>query len=315
VGFPHEDGAFRDLLEAAAQPIGLPTSLVEKDYWVSHTLWSLQRAGFELWFKGGTSLSKGFGLIERFSEDLDLKLARDDLPSVESWTSESTGRIARREAFFRALVERLPVLTEAGNALDEVQLDSRWRSANIHVRYPGEFSGELLEPNRGFVLLEVGHVRVTPFVERDLTSFVHDFLAGQSLIDDYDDNRPRSVRCVHPLVTLLEKLEAISRRFEAGHDPAGYVRHYEDAARIVGGDLPELDQAPAELYELMHGTRDLRRDLQVQDLAFTPGDDSAWQALGKAHAEIGHMFWGPRVSLAAACQAIRSWIDQNLPSA
>lgn len=270
MAFPHEDAAFGDLLEAAAQPIGLPASLVEKDYWVSHTLWSIQQAGFELWFKGGTSLSKGFGLIERFSEDLDLKLARDDLPAVESWTSESKGRIAQREAFFRALVEQLPVLTHAGNTLDDVQLDPRWRSANIHVRYPGEFSGELLEPNRGFVLLEVGHARVTPFVERDLTSFVHDFLVAQSLFEDYDDNRPRRIRCVHPLVTLLEKLEAISRRFEAGHDPAGYVRHYEDAARIVASDLPDLDQTPAELCDRMHGTRDLRRDLRAEDPAFMP---------------------------------------------
>lgn len=127
MAFPHEDAAFRDLLEAAAQPIGLPTSLVEKDYWVSHTLWSIQQTGFELWFKGGTSLSKGFGLIERFSEDLDLKLARDDLPAVESWTSESKGRIAQREAFFRALVEQLPVLTDARSA---------WACEHAPVRRP-----------------------------------------------------------------------------------------------------------------------------------------------------------------------------------
>lgn len=312
MGLPHEDSAFRDLLEAAAQPIGLPTSLVEKDYWVSHTLWSLQQGGFEIWFKGGTSLSKGFGLIERFSEDLDLKVSREDLPAVESWTSESRGRIAQREAFFRTLVQKLPVLCEAGNALDAVQLDSRWRSANIHVRYPGEFSQELLEPNRAFVLLEIGHARVTPFVERDLTSFVHDFLSEQGLLDDYSDNQPRSVRCVHPLVTLLEKLEAISRRFEAGHDPAGYVRHYEDAARIVAADLPALGQTPAELSARMHQTRDLRRALRSEDRALNPGSGTAWRALQQAHAEIGHMFWGPRITLSDACSAIRGWLDLNL---
>lgn len=309
---PHEDSAFRDLLEAAAQPIGLPTSLVEKDYWVSHTLWSLQQAGFELWFKGGTSLSKGFGLIERFSEDLDLKVSRADLPIVESWTSESRGRIAQREAFFRALVQQLPILCEAGNVLDAVQFDPRWRSANIHVRYPGEFSKELLEPNRPFVLLEVGHARVTPFVERDLTSFVHDFLAGEGLLNEYDDNQPRKVRCVHPLVTLLEKLEAISRRFEAGHDPAGYVRHYEDAARIVASDLPDLDETPAQLSARMHQTRDLRRTLGSGDSALNPAKGPGWQSLEKAHAEIGHMFWGPRITLDEACSAIRTWLDVNL---
>jgi predicted nucleotidyltransferase component of viral defense system len=36
-------------------------------------LWALHTQGLEVWFKGGTSLSKGVGLIERFSEDIDLK--------------------------------------------------------------------------------------------------------------------------------------------------------------------------------------------------------------------------------------------------
>jgi len=41
--------------------------MVEKDYWVTHTLWAIHEQGFEVWFKGGTSLWKGFGLIDRFS--------------------------------------------------------------------------------------------------------------------------------------------------------------------------------------------------------------------------------------------------------
>ena len=70
--FIHEDRDFDDLLTIVADQRGLTTGLVEKDYWVTHALWALQYQGFDIWFKGGTSLSKGFGLIERFSEDLDL---------------------------------------------------------------------------------------------------------------------------------------------------------------------------------------------------------------------------------------------------
>jgi len=50
-------------------------ALVEKDYWVTHTLWAIAEQGFEVWFKGGTSLSKGYDLIERFSEDIDVQVA------------------------------------------------------------------------------------------------------------------------------------------------------------------------------------------------------------------------------------------------
>ncbi|MBI5490300.1 MAG: hypothetical protein HY905_23390 [Deltaproteobacteria bacterium] len=75
---------------------------------------------------------------------------------------------------------------------------------------------------------------MTPFVERDLDSFVHRWLVGAGQASDFTDNQPRNVRLVHPFVTLFEKLDAISRRL-AGNapEPASFVRHYEDAARII----------------------------------------------------------------------------------
>ncbi len=72
-----EDDAqeFADLIEIVGAERGLRRSIVEKDNWVTHALWALSVAGFDVWFKGGTSRAKGFGPIERFSEDLDLKVA------------------------------------------------------------------------------------------------------------------------------------------------------------------------------------------------------------------------------------------------
>jgi predicted nucleotidyltransferase component of viral defense system len=67
--FVHADRDFADLLRRAASDRRLSVGLIEKDYWVTHALWALRHQGFDIWFKGGTSLSKGFGLIERFSED------------------------------------------------------------------------------------------------------------------------------------------------------------------------------------------------------------------------------------------------------
>ena len=68
----------RNILSAINKKTKLPTDAVEKDWWVVQTL----RLIFEmdcadsLVFKGGTSLSKAWGLIERFSEDIDLALDR-----------------------------------------------------------------------------------------------------------------------------------------------------------------------------------------------------------------------------------------------
>ena len=66
----------RMLLSQAAEKIGLSAKSVEKDLWVTqvlHALFSLDISD-RLIFKGGTSLSKAWGLIDRFSEDIDLAI-------------------------------------------------------------------------------------------------------------------------------------------------------------------------------------------------------------------------------------------------
>ena len=68
-----------ELLDAASQKRGLAPAILEKDYWVCKTLdmlFALSELGRHLVFKGGTSLSKVYGLIDRFSEDVDVSFHR-----------------------------------------------------------------------------------------------------------------------------------------------------------------------------------------------------------------------------------------------
>lgn len=73
----HEDKTlFRDAIEAAAQHFKMRPVFIEKDYWVTYVLRNL---GFSQYantviFKGGTSLSKAYQCIDRFSEDIDLAI-------------------------------------------------------------------------------------------------------------------------------------------------------------------------------------------------------------------------------------------------
>jgi predicted nucleotidyltransferase component of viral defense system len=74
----------RDAFLGAARRLGTAEQNVEKDFWVCWTLDALfngavNAGGPRLLFKGGTSLSKAFGLISRFSEDIDITIFRDDL--------------------------------------------------------------------------------------------------------------------------------------------------------------------------------------------------------------------------------------------
>lgn len=109
--------------QAGAQ-LNLSEVAVEKDYWVCWTLrklFELPEWGACLTFKGGTSLSKGWGLIERFSEDIDIVIDRgslgfegEDAPEAAPSKKQTRNRLkALREACQQHVRERiLPALTE-----------------------------------------------------------------------------------------------------------------------------------------------------------------------------------------------------------
>jgi len=78
----HEDkDVFEELIGVTAEAFGLPQVYVEKDYWVTKALKHLSESEHvdAVVFKGGTSLSKAYKLIDRFSEDIDLAIYANDL--------------------------------------------------------------------------------------------------------------------------------------------------------------------------------------------------------------------------------------------
>lgn len=70
----HEHPDFPDLIRIVATDKGIIPQLIEKDYWIMHCLYGLTKQGFNFELKGGTSLSKGFNIIHRFSEDIDIQI-------------------------------------------------------------------------------------------------------------------------------------------------------------------------------------------------------------------------------------------------
>ncbi len=75
--------AFREIVALASEKFGFEQSHVEKDYWISKILRDITLSEYKnkTFFKGGTSLSKAYGLIDRFSEDLDLFVFTGDVGS------------------------------------------------------------------------------------------------------------------------------------------------------------------------------------------------------------------------------------------
>jgi len=67
IDYLHNHQDFAALLRIVEEETGIAVGLVEKDYWIMHVLYGLKKQGFTFELKGGTSLSKGYGLIDRFS--------------------------------------------------------------------------------------------------------------------------------------------------------------------------------------------------------------------------------------------------------
>jgi hypothetical protein len=313
MSFIHDKPDFSTLITAVERETRIDAALVEKDYWITHALWALHETGLDLWFKGGTSLSKGFGIIERFSEDLDLMVERGRvaaLPDVSSWTSLNKGPVAQRQAFYRALTEAF-VIPAVPVDRDATREDKYGRGADYLGRYPGVFVANLPGAMSPSVRFEVGRARVVPFVERPVTSFVHDHLDRIGMLGEFTDNRPRAVRCVHPLVTLLEKLDALSRRYgREAIEADGFVRHYEDAARIVRAlhRLPPSEIPARTLADDMLAQKDVAALPSADDPSLVLDDPAKRDAVARAYDRIAPMFWGARIPLDEACGTLRDWV-------
>lgn len=89
---------------------GIALPIIEKDFWVVWTLerlFSLEETKAHLTFKGGTSLSKVYNLIERFSEDIDVSIEKDFLGfGTEDKDPEKAASRKKRDANLAALAER-----------------------------------------------------------------------------------------------------------------------------------------------------------------------------------------------------------------
>jgi predicted nucleotidyltransferase component of viral defense system len=74
-----DDKIFKELIKLTAIELKINRPFVEKDYWITLVLSRLAKSKYvdESVFKGGTSLSKGYNLIERFSEDVDIAIIND----------------------------------------------------------------------------------------------------------------------------------------------------------------------------------------------------------------------------------------------
>lgn len=234
----HELPNAKELFEVIADEKGLLPDIIEKDYWLMHCLWGIQKNKYRFELKGGTSLSKGFGIIERFSEDIDIQIHPND-PNVKTGPNhDKPAHIDGRAKFYADTSNTLKVpglSFERDTNFDDPT--GKMRSAGIKAIYSSFFNGDpSLKPG---VILELGFDQTTPHISCDITSWA--FEKTLSLQEPVIDNRATNIPCYCPEYTFVEKLQTISTKYRLQQEnkimPINFLRHYYDVYMLLDNPM------------------------------------------------------------------------------
>jgi predicted nucleotidyltransferase component of viral defense system len=255
--FLHDLKEFPDLISIVAHERSIEPYLIEKDYWIMHCLYGLKAQGFVFELKGGTSLSKGFSIIERFSEDIDIHINPEvgaGKPDFQVFTGKNQTRKEShnnsRRDFYDWLTERINIQGIIEVTRDTSFDDARYyRSGGIRLHYPSHLSR--LEGIKEGVLLELGFDDTTPSQGLDISSWAYDHATTTSVT--YMDNRALDIPCYHPGYTFVEKLQTVSTKYRQqqknGDFPANFLRHYYDLAQLLKNSKVQEFIGTEDYYE------------------------------------------------------------------
>jgi predicted nucleotidyltransferase component of viral defense system len=247
--------------------VPLPAAVIEKDFWVCWTLNQLNEIPSlkgNITFKGGTSLSKAWGLIDRFSEDIDIAVNRKVFGQEPPYGAEHAQSNRQRNIRLEELEERsatfigdvvLPQLkqriSEQLNEEFSLRLIRKANEVNIEFEYPGTLKNELgaLLP---VVLIElVPRADELPNEERTITPMIHEvfseILGDGSFI----------ISALNPERTFLEKLLLIHETMEGFNKGSERKsRHYYDLFKLYHSGIFEKIKSNRDL---LHAVVEHRR--------------------------------------------------------
>ena len=265
------------VLTQAANKTGLPVQAVEKDLWVTMVLqmvFTLPVAN-HLVFKGGTSLSKVWKVIRRFSEDIDLAID----PSIWGFEGDLTKKQIKRLRKASSIFVRDELSHLLQEAVSETGME-KWLQVEadpdgegdgtypeprvIHIRYKSIFD-EDLPYLHSEVKLEVGaRSLLEPTAKAAVTSVIEDVLPISTTI--------KQVMIPTALAekTFLEKAFLLHELFssQSSREANRKSRHLYDLAQMMNSDIAARAIADDDLWNTIHHHRELFTSMSGVD--YTP---------------------------------------------
>lgn len=234
----HNHKNFRDLLRIVGAELNIEPGLVEKDYWIMHVLYGLKQQGFQFELKGGTSLSKGYEIIHRFSEDIDIHIKPPaEMEINENPNNNKPRNIQKRKDFYDGLASKIKMNGIIAVKRDEAFDDQRqYRSGGIRLYYDSKT--DAIDGVKEGILLEVGFDTVTPNNPLTISSWAYDKAVQQGV--NILDNRAVNIACYHIGYTFVEKLQTIATKFrqeqEDKEERQNLMRQYYDIYNLLQDD-------------------------------------------------------------------------------
>ena len=254
-----------DIIRETATQMQLHPTPVEKDFWVCWVLkelFALSSVKEHLIFKGGTSLSKAYGVIDRFSEDIDLSVDTNAFGvTIESDFYELSpnqrnkylGNVSKAARDFINDIF-LPELTlTLDNKLDTLTWSLKTEEVNrglytLSFRYPSTLSStSVLSYARPFLQIDISvRAEHEPSELKSITSYVAEQFGEQF------DNPDTTIKVLDAKRTFWEKvtlLHAESTRPEEESLPARLARHAYDLHRLMESGIGNNAIAEIDLLE------------------------------------------------------------------
>ena len=224
----HENIAlYKDAIRFTAQEMKLRPEYVEKDYWVTFALFTIfnNEIAKDTVFKGGTSLSKCYQMIDRFSEDIDLVVLRRE--------GETDSKLKSKLKTVSKVVESI---------LPEVPMEGITHKMGMNRKtahsYNKEFKGDYGQVRDVIILESTWLGYYEPYTTKSIISFVGQMMVDtqQTQIAEENNLLPFDVLVLEPIRTICEKIMSLVR-FSYGENPIEdlkkKIRHTYDLHQLL----------------------------------------------------------------------------------
>ena len=235
----HNDAElFADVIAATSKALIIAPAIIEKDYFVTLLLKRIVEKSPEIIFKGGTSLSKCFKIINRFSEDIDIGLNVD---------KATEGMRRNLKSDIKSAIEEL------GFELDNPEhIFTRTYYNKYQVKYPISETSDFIKP---FLYVETAiFMKPFPYEIKDADTYIYRFLKEQGqdkIIEEYNLN-PFKIKVQTLDRTFIDKLFALGDYYLTGKTK-GYSRHLYDLYKI----MPQI-KFDEDIFNLYNEVKEIR---------------------------------------------------------